>query len=179
MPIVHPENLAAGTGEAISHSPHLGATVLTKHLVTWAARTRDRLKTQAKPSLCHCGVPENLNLSSLDIGSSCNPGPVSDSYQQSNLEPEQCRLGKHTCCEWGQTQCGWITVSTHHWYLFAVFLPPHSTTEQMNLKKVTITTPPCVRAEIRHWRDQQTEEAKINRGNRSANDRCNRFKPCS
>ena len=24
----------------------------------------------------------------------------------SNLEPEQCRLGKHTCCEWGQTQCG-------------------------------------------------------------------------
>ena len=26
------------------------------------------------------------------------------SFWQSNLEPEQCRLGKHTCREWGQ-QC--------------------------------------------------------------------------
>ena len=61
---------------------------------------------QAQPILCLCGVPENLNLSGLDLGSACNPGPTSDSFQQSNLEPEQCRLGKHTRCEWGQTQCG-------------------------------------------------------------------------
>ena len=61
---------------------------------------------QAQPILCLCGVPENLNLSGLDLGSACNPGPTSDSFQQSNLEPEQCRLGKHTRCDWGQTQCG-------------------------------------------------------------------------
>ena len=43
--------------------------------------------------------------------------------------------------------------------LFAVFLPPHSTTEQVSLKKCP-PPPPCVRAEIRHGRDQETEEAK-------------------
>ena len=46
-----------------------------------------------------CGVPKNLNLSGLNLGSACNPGPASDSSWQSNLEPEQCRLGKHTCRE--------------------------------------------------------------------------------
>ena len=38
-------------------------------------------------------------------------------------------------------------------------LPPHSTTEQVSLKKCP-PLPPCVRVENRHWRDQQTEEAK-------------------
>ena len=140
-PVVHPENWAAGMGEVISRSLQLEATVLTKHLVTWAAQTWDGHKTQAQPSLHLCGVLENLNLSGLDLGSACNPGPASDSSRQSKLESEQCRLGKHTCRERGQTQCGWITVSTHQWYLFAVFLPPHNTTEQMSLKKVATTAP--------------------------------------
>ena len=81
---------------------------------------------------------------------------------QSNLKPEQCSLGKHKRLEWGQTQCGWDTVSTPHtcqWCLFAVFLPPHNTTEQVSLNKRP-PSPPCVRVEIRHWRRQQTEEAK-------------------
>ena len=138
--IVHPENWAAGTGEAISCSLQLEATMLAKHLVTWAARTWDEHKTQAQPRLCLCGVSENLNLSGLDLWSACNPGPASDSSWQNNLEPEQCRLGKHTHCERGQPQCGWITVSTRQWYLFEVFLPPHSTTEQARPKKVTTTT---------------------------------------
>ena len=43
-----------------------------------------------------CGEPENLNLSGLDLESAYNLGPTSDSSWQSNLEPEQCRLGKHT-----------------------------------------------------------------------------------
>ena len=34
---------------------------------------------QAQPSLHLCGVPENLNLSSLDLGSALNPGLASDS----------------------------------------------------------------------------------------------------
>ena len=137
-PIVHPENWAAWMGEAISHSLQLGTTTLTKHLVTWAARTWKEHKTQARPSLHLCGVPENLNLSGLDLGSACNPGPTSDSSWYSNLEPEQCRLGKHTRHEQGQTQRGRDTASTPHtcqWYLFAVFLPTHSTTEEVSLKK--------------------------------------------
>ena len=45
-------------------------------------------KTQAQPSLRLCGVPENLNLRGLDLGSTGKPGPESDSFQQSNLESE-------------------------------------------------------------------------------------------
>ena len=102
------------------------------------AWTWDGHKAQAQPSLHLCRVPENLNLSGLGLGSAFNPGPASDSSWQSNLEPEQCSLGKHTRCERGQIQCGPGTASTphtHQWYLFAVFLPPHSTTEQVSLNK--------------------------------------------
>ena len=57
---------------------------------------------QAQSSLRLCGVPENLNLSGFDLGSALNPGPASDSSWQSNLKPEQCRLGKHTRHEQGK-----------------------------------------------------------------------------
>ena len=83
---------------------------------------------------------------------------------ESNLEPEQCRQGNHTSREQGQIQCGQNTASTPHtcqWYLFAVPLPPHSTTEQANLKKRP-PPPTCVRAEIRHWRDLQNR-SQINK----------------
>ena len=70
---------AAGKGEVISHSLQLGAAVRAKHLVTGAVRTWDGHKTQAQPSLRLCGVPENLNLSGLDLGSAGNPGPTLDS----------------------------------------------------------------------------------------------------
>ena len=133
--------------------------MLAKHLVTWAAWTWEGHKMQAQPSLCLWGIPKYLNLSGLDLGSAYNPGPASDSSRQSNLEPKQCRQGKHTHHEREQTQCGWVTASTHQCYLLAASLPPHSTTEQVSLKKCP-PPPPCVRAEIRHWRDQQTEEAK-------------------
>ena len=99
-------------GEAISRSPQLGATALTKRLVTSAAWTWEEHKTQAQPSLSLCGVPKKLNLRGLDLGSAYNAGPAPDSFRQSNLEPEHCRLGKHTRREWGQTQCGQDTVST-------------------------------------------------------------------
>ena len=65
-----------------------------------------RAKHQVQPSLWLCGVPENLNLSGLDLRSACKPESPSDSSRQSNLESEQCRLGKHTRRERGQTQCG-------------------------------------------------------------------------
>ena len=77
-------------------------------------------------------------------------------FQQSNLEPEQFRPGKHTRREQGQTQCGQDTANTLQCNMFAAFLPPHSTTEQVSLKECP-PLPPCVRGEIRDW---QTEEAK-------------------
>ena len=64
------------------------------------------------------------------------------------------------------------TPHTHQLYLFAVFLPPQSTTEQVSLN-MGPPSPPCVRAEISHWRDLQTEESKIHRGNLFGSDKCN------
>ena len=64
----------------------------------------ERAQRQAQTSVHLCGVPEKLNLSSSDLGSAYNQGLASDSSRQSNLEPKHCRLGKHTCCERGQTQ---------------------------------------------------------------------------
>ena len=114
---------------------------------------------QAQPSLHLWGLPKYLNLSGLDLGSAYNPGPDSDSSRRTNLEPKQCTKGKHTRSERGQTQCGRDTANTRQCYLFAASSPPHSMTKQVSLKKCP-PLPPCVRAEIRHWRDQQTEEAK-------------------
>ena len=84
------------------------ARVLEWGAIAFSTRTWDGHKTQAQPSLRLCGVPEklNLNLNSLDLRSACKPRPASDSSRQSNLESEQCRLGKHPCRECGQTQCG-------------------------------------------------------------------------
>ena len=42
--------------------------------------------------------------------------------------------------EWGQAQSGRGTVSVRQCYLFAVSLPPHSTTEQVSLKKKKVST---------------------------------------
>ena len=64
-----------------------------------------------------------------------------------------------------QTQCGPSTASTPdtcQWYLFAVPVPPHNTTKQVSLN-MGPPSPPCIRAEIRHGRDLQTQEAKINK----------------
>ena len=48
------------------------------------------------------------------------------------------------------------------WCVCPVSIPTHNTTEQVSLNKWP-PLPSCVRAEIRHWRDLQTEEAKINK----------------
>ena len=54
-------------------------SALAKHLVTRAPWTWEGHKTQAQPSLCLCGVPEKLKLSSLDLASAHNPGHALDS----------------------------------------------------------------------------------------------------
>ena len=66
-------------GEVIRRTAPPGESVLAKHLVAWTARTWKGHKTQAQLSLCLFGVPKNLNLNGLDLGSTCNPGPTLDS----------------------------------------------------------------------------------------------------
>ena len=176
-PTVHSGNQASGMGEVIRCTFSPGESVLAKKLVNWASWTWERHKMHAQLSLCLCGVPEKLNLNQngLDLGSACNPGPALDSFPAE--QPYKCRPGDHMCHERWQTQCGIDTASTpqiRQWYLFAVFLPPYSTAEQVSLSKWPPLAP-CVRAGIRHWRDLQTEEAKINRGNCLGSDRCNRL----
>ena len=69
----------ARTGEVIRHAAAAGESALAECLASCAARTWEGHKTQAQPSLRLWGVPENLNLSGLDLGSARNPGPALDS----------------------------------------------------------------------------------------------------
>ena len=134
-----------------------------------------------------------VSLSCSDMGKGQNTSPTKSVPLRSTRgpEPEQLRPWKCTKC-WacfgqcpcratcslssvdpesachhkiGQIQCGPFTGNTPHTcqrYLFTVSIPPHNTAEQVSLNKWQ-PSPPCVRAEIRHWRDLQTEEAKINK----------------
>ena len=54
-----------------------GESVLTKHLVTWAAQNWEGHKTKAQLSPWLCRVPKNL--SGLHLGNERNPGPTLDS----------------------------------------------------------------------------------------------------
>jgi len=134
--------------------------MLAKHLITRAARSWEGHKTQAQQSLHLWGLPECLNLSGLDLGVACSPGLASDGSQWSKLEPELCGQGGCMRREQGQAQCSWDTASTRQCYLYATSLLPHSATEQVKLKESVHHRSLCIRVEIRHWRDQQTEEAK-------------------
>ena len=72
-----PPGKPSGQDEVVikTHVPS-GLTARAKPLVAWVARTWDGHKTQAQLSLHLCGVPENLNLSSLDLRSARNAGPA-------------------------------------------------------------------------------------------------------
>ena len=132
---------------------------------------------QAQPSLRLWGLPECLNLSGLDLGGAGSPGPATDGSQRNNLEPEQCGQGGYTRRELGQTQCGWGTVS--QCYLFAASLPPSPqrdwTSEPKKKKKKCPPPSPLIRAETRHWRDQQTEAITEGTALEATG---NRLKPC-
>ena len=90
-PIVHPENRAAGTGEAINHSDHTRQT--PGHLsCSDLQRAQNAGPTKSAP----LRSTQDLNLSGLDLGSAYNPGPAPDSSRHSNLEPKQYRQKAHT-----------------------------------------------------------------------------------
>ena len=97
---------------------------------------------QAQSSLRLCGVPKNLNLSSFDLGSALNPEPASDSAWQSNLEPEQCRLGKHTRREQGKPSVA-ETLQAHASVIFCSVRPSPQYYWTSEPKKVSTTAPLC------------------------------------
>ena len=111
---------------------------------------------------CTCQAPDHLSCSNLGRGqNACPTGsvPLRNTRESEWLRPGKftnCRAHFRQCpckapwnlssvdpestchCELGQTQCGPYTVSTpptHQWYLFAVSLPPHNTTEQQSLNR--------------------------------------------
>ena len=108
----------------------------------------------------------------LGPGKAQNAGPTESEllWNTQKLEPHPTQGPLHieqpgSSVDWGnthpwarQTQCGPNTVSATHTqqYLSAVPLPPLTVTEPVNLNKRP-PPPACVRAEIRHWRDLQTE----------------------
>ena len=99
--VAHRETVRLGPGTWLRCTTSLGQCT-RQAVVTWATRTCKGHKMHAQPILCLCGVLENPNLTSLDLENAQNPGPTLDSSLQSNLEPEQCRPGKHTHRELGK-----------------------------------------------------------------------------
>ena len=83
----------------------------------WSTWEHERLKpgkcTKAKVRLEQCSCRATWNLSSVDLESAHHLG-----LQQTQCSPSTVNI-PHTC----------------QWYLFAVSLPPHGTTEQVSLDK--------------------------------------------
>ena len=107
-------------------------------------------------------------------------GPLWTVLLQSNLEPEQWRLGKHTL-PWAGANPLWPRCCKHshtcQWYLFAVWGTQQ--TEQVSLNKWP-PSPPCVRQKLDTEETcKQRKTNKQRRGNCSGSERCNRLKPCS
>ena len=102
-PTVHPGSQAAGTGEVIRHTTHLGqrACQAPSHL-SWSdlGRAQNTGPTKSVP-LWGAQEPEPEGLSP---GKCMQPRVYFRQFPAEQLEPEQCRLGKHTHSEWGQTQ---------------------------------------------------------------------------
>ena len=72
--LAHPGTQGAGNGEVVRRTTHLGEC-------TWSPKLLSPGKgTECMPNrLCLCGVPKNLNLSGLGLGSARNSGPALDS----------------------------------------------------------------------------------------------------
>ena len=154
-PAAHPGKWAARTGEVIRRTTPPGESALTKHPVAWAAQTWEAHKTLAQPSLCLCGGTQEPEPEQLRPGKCTQPRacfrqfPCRATWSLSSVDLENTHAVSRDKPSVAQTP---RTPHARQWYLFAMFLPPHSTTEQVCLNKWP-PSPPCVRAEIRHWRD--------------------------
>ena len=162
-PLRHPGNPAAGPGRWLKCTVRLGQgthQALGRLSCSDLGRARNARPTKSVPLWCTPEPePEQLRSGKCRKPRACfGQFLFRATWSLSSVDPES-----KSACEWGQTQCGPDTASTPHTcqcYLFAVLLPPHSTTEQVSLNKWPPSTT-CVSVEIGHWRDLKTEEAKI------------------
>ena len=157
MSVVHPENRVAGTGEAISGSD----------------RTR---QTPHHPSCSELGRAQNAGpMESAPLRTTQVPKPE-------KLRPVRCmqpRAGlgqllveqprawavwaRRVHAPWVGAGPMWLRHCKHTPVLFVCRVPPfrqRDWTSEPKKKKSVHHRPPCVRVEIRHWRGEQTEEAK-------------------
>ena len=153
--VVHPENRAAGMGEVISCSDRAHQT------------------------------PHYLSCS--DLGRAQNAGPMESVPLRNTQVPEPERLRPGRCMQpraglgrilaeqprawavwagrahslWAKAGLMGLRHCEHMPVLFVCSIPPSPQCEWTSEPKKSVHhRPPCVRTEIRHWRDQQTEEAK-------------------
>ena len=161
-------NRAARTKEVSkTHRPSGKGHSPSTQLSEWLGPEKGTKHT-AHLGLCPCGAPENL--SSLDRGSAWNKGPTGESALAEHAGARAAwTWGVHAASGWGNP--AWSVRCEHSPHMLAAFvwvsLPLHITTEQVSLNKGP-PLPPRVRVEIRHWRDLETEEAKINKEGRTA-----------
>ena len=130
---------------------HTRDGTLMAHLGHWAAGTMEETKTHGPPGTVHSpstwlhellgpGKDKKRTPNQVRALAEClrtwiwaaqtwevnkTQGPHGTVPMQSNLEPEQCRPGKHMPPWAGANPCGPYTMNTPYtcqWYLFAVFL---------------------------------------------------------
>ena len=133
-----------------------------------------------------CQTPHHLSCS--DLGRAQNAGPTESAPLRTTRVPEPERLGHGRCKQhraghgwfpveqprawavwsgrlhapWAGADPVWLRHCEHTPVLFVCSVPPSPqrdwTSEPKKKKKSFLHRPLCVRAETRHWRDQQTEE---------------------
>ena len=157
-----PRKRAAGTREVPRCTAHLGqcARQAPGHLsCSDLGRAQNACPTESVP-LWSIREPDGL-----DLGSAWNAGPALDSSpaEQPGAWAVQTRKAH---APWAGANPVWsihCEHSPHTPVIFVCSVPPpaqHNWTRSLNKWP---PSPPCVRIEIRHWRDLHTEEAKINK----------------
>ena len=136
------------------HMAHPAGESALKFLAAWAARA-GRHKTQAQPSMRLCGVPRNPNLSGSGLGSARNAGPAPwrAAWSLSSVDGESSHLWTGANPVWPEhCEC-----SPHRPVTFVCSAPPSPQHGWTSEPKKETTSSRCVRVEIRHWKDLQTE----------------------
>ena len=100
MPVEHPENQAAGTGEVISHSDHARQT--PHHLSYSDLGGAENAGPTESALLRTTRVPEP---EWLRPGRCTQPRAGLGQFPAKQPKPEQCGQGGRTCREQGQAQC--------------------------------------------------------------------------
>ena len=157
--MVHLANWMSRTREMHNVHGPFGTVRLPR---TWSSewfRPGKGTKRPAHLGLCPCRTPENM--SGLNLRSAKDAGATWDSALA-----EHAGAWAAWAPPWTLATPMWPSHWKHSPHIPAVFVssdpffPQNNWTSELN-EVATFT--PCVRVEIRQWRDLQTEEAKINK----------------